>query len=130
MGGRLADKQPASANKVPTIRPSVSISRSCSYHPSTGGSNANLEPSDKIKSNEQNLHYDRQVKTATTELLNDVRVESTPQRGRHLLNILMETEQDMRKQRRERLHMDGSHRNDGSSITVGKPSHPFSQNLS
>ncbi|CRL23496.1 unnamed protein product [Penicillium camemberti] len=82
MGGRLADKQPASANKVPTIRPSV--------------------------------------KTATTELFNYVRVESTSQRGRHLLNILKETEQDMRKQRRERLHMDGSHRNDGSSITADR----------
>ncbi|KAJ5253233.1 hypothetical protein N7489_003643 [Penicillium chrysogenum] len=130
MGGRLADKQSASANKVPTIRPSVSISRSSSYHPSTDRSNANLEPNDKIKNNEQNLDYDRQVKTASTELFNDVRVESTSQRGRLLLNILMETEQNMRKQRRERLHMDESHRNDGSTITVGKPSPLFSQNLS
>lgn len=79
---------------------------------------------------EQHLDYDRQVKSASTELFNDVRVESTSQRGRLLLNILMETEQNMRKQRRERLHMDESHRNDGSTITVGKPSPLFSQNLS
>ncbi|KAJ6163808.1 hypothetical protein N7497_003787 [Penicillium chrysogenum] len=37
---------------------------------------------------EQHLDYDRQVKSASTELFNDVRVESTIQYGRYLLNIL------------------------------------------
>ena len=75
IGGWLADKQPASANKVPTTRPGVGISRFSSYHPSTDGVNVNLEPSNKIKNNEQNLNHDRQVKTALTELFNDVRVK-------------------------------------------------------
>jgi len=118
MRGRLSDSQPAaSANRVPTIRSTVTISRSSSYPPPTDD-NETLKSSHKTKNpDEQTLCYDRQVKAASTELFNDVRVESTSPSGRCLLNILMETEQGLRKQRRKRLHKD-----DGVAENVSRSS--------
>jgi hypothetical protein len=121
MSGRLAEKQPAaSASRVPTIRSIITLSRSSSYPPPTDDINENLEPSNVMEgSTMQNLDYDHQVKTASTELLNDVRVDSTSPSGRRLLKILMETEQDLRKQRRRRLNK-GQSRGTGGSILHGR----------
>ncbi|KAJ5283286.1 hypothetical protein N7505_001266 [Penicillium chrysogenum] len=121
MAGRLADRQPAaSTDRVPTIRSTITAPRSSSYPPPTDENNETLGPSNiSNKFNEQNLAYDREVKTASTELLNDVRVESTSTSGGRLLRILMETEQDMRKQRRKRLNKGEGYVNDGSTLHGG-----------
>ncbi|KAJ5908380.1 hypothetical protein N7495_001062 [Penicillium taxi] len=90
--------------------------------------NKALDLSSKTKdSNEKNLDYNRQIKTASTEIFNDGRVESNSQSGRRLLNILMETEQDMRKQRRKKRNQDKNRRSSftmGDLILLSDQSHP------
>ena len=108
--GRHAQREATvpSANRLPNSLSAVTPRRSSSC-PSSTDSNHRL--SDPIHTNEtsyaKDLNYDHQVQTASTELLNDSRVTSTSASGRCLLKILMETEQDLRNQRRERLSMDG-----------------------
>ena len=84
----------------------ASISRSASYPaPDPAASPKTTSPKGV---NEQNENYRQQLKTASIELLNDERVGPASKAGRSLQNVLMETEQRLREQRRKSLHNKGS----------------------
>ena len=95
----------SSTNKVPKLVSTVSVTRSASYP--TLASDASQKATKTKGLNGRNLDYRQQLKTASTELLNDDRVESGSKAGRSLQNVLMETERRLREQRRASLRMKG-----------------------
>lgn len=94
----------ASSSNIPRLCLTSTLSRSVSY-PQTDITNDNFELRKTVKSpNERALHYDLQVKQASTGLVNDSRMASNSQIRRRLLEILMETEQNLKKNRRKSLN--------------------------
>lgn len=92
----LRDIQPlTSSNNIPTLRSTPSLERSSSYENPTENS-----PSDV--SNQREPDY--QVKATLTGFLNDTRVKSSTNGSRRVQNALMETEQELRQQRRRSKH--------------------------
>jgi hypothetical protein len=82
------------------------VARSASYP----GPDQELSPktTPAKKGNGRDENYGKQLKTASIELLNDNRVGPGSKAGRSLQNVLMETEQRLREQRRKSLHQKGS----------------------
>ncbi|KAJ5264911.1 hypothetical protein N7505_007704 [Penicillium chrysogenum] len=92
----------ASTNIVPRLDSAASVARSASYPaPAHGGSQ---KINEMKAANGQNENYQQQLKAASTELLDDHRVDIGSKAGRSILNVLMKTEQRLRKQRRAALH--------------------------
>ncbi|OJJ78582.1 uncharacterized protein ASPGLDRAFT_93867, partial [Aspergillus glaucus CBS 516.65] len=84
-----------SSNNIPTLRSTPSLERSSSYE------NPVSNPPSEV-SNQREPEY--QVKATLTELLNDTRVKSSTNGSRRVQNALMETEQELRQQRRQSTH--------------------------
>lgn len=80
---------PSSTTDIPIANPTSSLERSSSYSTPT-------DTPDEAHERES----DHQVKATLTELLNDARVRSNPHGSRRVQNALMETERELRKQRR------------------------------
>ncbi|KAJ5677728.1 uncharacterized protein N7477_003361 [Penicillium maclennaniae] len=98
-------QEAASTNEVPTMGSAASISRSASYPGPDREASPNATSPKGV--NGQNEHYQQQLKTASIELLNDERVGPASKAGRSLQNVLMETEQRLREQRKNSLHHKG-----------------------
>ncbi|KAL2819083.1 hypothetical protein BDW59DRAFT_165236 [Aspergillus cavernicola] len=102
----------ASTNKVPTIQSlsprRSSLKRSVSYN--TAAPAPTTEDPDKpVSLSSENVNQagcDNMLKAALTGLLNCQEVKSES-RGRKVQNLLMETEKDLRRERRKSL---GAHR--------------------
>jgi hypothetical protein len=90
---------------VPKFVPTVSVIRSASYP--TFAADASQKATITTGLNGRNRAYRQQLKAASTELLNDDRVETRSKAGRSLQNVLMETESRLREQRRASLRMKG-----------------------
>lgn len=100
----LNAQKAASSSNIPRLCLTSTLPRSVSY-PQTDTTNDNFELRNTIESpNERPLHYDLQVKQASTGLVNDSRMASNFQSRRRLLEILMETEQNLKKNRRKSLN--------------------------
>ncbi|EYE93378.1 uncharacterized protein EURHEDRAFT_420625, partial [Aspergillus ruber CBS 135680] len=85
----------ASSNNIPTLRSTPSLERSSSYE----------NPSDNSPTEVSNQREpDYQVKATLTGFLNDARVKSSTDCSRRVQNALMETEQELRQQRRQSTH--------------------------
>ncbi|KAL2787912.1 hypothetical protein BJX66DRAFT_340767 [Aspergillus keveii] len=96
-------KPAASANKVPTIQSLKATKRSISYN-ATPEERA-VSPTDEKRTVDQ-AGCDQMLKASLTGLLNSGEVK-TDARGRKVQNLLMETQKDLRRQRRQSL---GEHR--------------------
>ncbi|KAJ5122545.1 uncharacterized protein N7443_002647 [Penicillium atrosanguineum] len=99
-------QEAASSNEVPTMGSAASVARSASYPAPDHEASPKTTTTKGV--NGQNEHYRQQLKTASIELLNDDRVGPGSKAGRSLQNVLMETEQRLREQRRSSLHNKGS----------------------
>ncbi|KAJ0417944.1 hypothetical protein BJY00DRAFT_315341 [Aspergillus carlsbadensis] len=97
-------KPTASANKVPTIQSLKATKRSVSSN-ATPEEHAVSRSDDKKKTIDQ-AGCDQMLKASLTGILNSGEVKSDA-RGRKVQNLLMETQKDLRRQRRESL---GEHR--------------------
>ncbi|KAL2822431.1 hypothetical protein BJX63DRAFT_376492 [Aspergillus granulosus] len=95
----LQRRPAASANKVPTIQSLRGIKRSVSY--SAVHEERTTSPTEeKIKIDQ--AEYDQMLKASLTGMLNWGGVKSDA-RGRKVQDLLMETQKDLRKQRRKSL---------------------------
>lgn len=110
----LRDIQPlTSSNNIPTLRSPPSLERSSSYE-----NPADNSPSEV--SNQREPEY--QVKATLTGFLNDTRVKSSTNGSRRVQNALMETEQELRQQRRQSTHSRRGSKDDsgqGNSFVSG-----------
>lgn len=98
----------ASANKLPTIHSNPVMKRSFSSTATVDPDRPTSASTDQAKErNKQALSYNLQMKTALTELLNDARAKGRGQGSRCLQNILMDTERQMRDNRRKSLNTRG-----------------------
>ena len=92
-GNRMASLRhiqfPSSTTQIPATTSTPSLERASSYSTPT-------DTPDEAHKRES----DHQVKATLTELLNDARVRSNPHGSRRVQNALMETERELRKQRR------------------------------
>ncbi|KAE8148747.1 hypothetical protein BDV25DRAFT_12394 [Aspergillus avenaceus] len=96
----------ASVNTLPRAHTTPHIKRSSSSRTPTTADPPDAEAAHKPHElNQETLQYNRQMKTAVTELLNDARVTRGSQGSRCLQNILMEAERDLKANRRESLNM-------------------------
>ncbi|PYI12542.1 hypothetical protein BO78DRAFT_392383 [Aspergillus sclerotiicarbonarius CBS 121057] len=87
----------ASTTKVPTLHTTQPIKRSISYHPSQDDEHIASSKASEARCS------DHMVKAALTELLNDDGVKANARGSRSVQNLLMDTENALRKQRRESL---------------------------
>ncbi|KAB8075127.1 hypothetical protein BDV29DRAFT_172513 [Aspergillus leporis] len=101
-----AKPQPAaSANRLPTIHSTPAIKRSVTSTTAVGHDEPGSISTHQVKGqNQEAINYSLQMKTALTELLNDGRVKGSTHGSRCLQNILMQTERDMRSERRKSLN--------------------------
>ncbi|BCR90138.1 uncharacterized protein ACHE_60024S [Aspergillus chevalieri] len=111
----LRDIQPlTSSNNIPTLRSTPSLERSSSYDSPVDNSPSEIN-------NQREPDY--QVKATLTELLNDARVKSSTNGSRRVQNALMETEQELRQQRRQSTHSRRGSKDDsrqGNLIVLGQ----------
>jgi hypothetical protein len=95
-----------SANKVPTIQSlrTNNTKRSVSYNVDAPNSDSTPEEKKQSPAGEKvdQTRCDNMLKASLTGLLNAGEVKSDA-RGRKVQNLLMETQRDLRKQRRESL---------------------------
>lgn len=80
---------PSSTTHIPTTTSTSSLERASSYSTPTDTPGEAHE-----------RESEHQVKATLTELLNDARVRSNPHGSRRVQNALMDTERELRKQRR------------------------------
>lgn len=81
----------ASSTEIPTINFTQTLERSSS-HP---------DPADDAPEQYDRRESDYQVKATLTDVLNDGRVKSSPHSSRRVQNVLMDTERELRKHRRQ-----------------------------
>ncbi|KAF7590994.1 hypothetical protein BBP40_002188 [Aspergillus hancockii] len=95
----------ASTNLLPTIHSTPTIRRSVTSTTGVGHDEPVSRLSHHAKEPSQEaINYSLQMKTALTELLNDGRVKGSTHGSRCLQNILMQTEREMRNERRKSLN--------------------------
>ncbi|KAJ5194063.1 hypothetical protein N7491_001399 [Penicillium cf. griseofulvum] len=95
-------KQAATSTELPAIHRTPSIPRSSTSY-STPGEKDPAVSSSGNATNDDISDYHHQVKATLTNILNDDRVKHNPSGSRCVQNILLDNEQDMRKQRRRSL---------------------------
>ncbi|EPS26420.1 hypothetical protein PDE_01356 [Penicillium oxalicum 114-2] len=123
MDHRPSTHKAASTNKVPKQLSTASITRSASFQ-EPSHSNSNPEsPTNPANHKDHGDEYSRQLRTASTELLNDQRVGLGSKAGRTLQNVLMDTEHRLKEQRRASLHKAGHHKGSVSGSSVASDGH-------
>ncbi|KAL3459793.1 hypothetical protein BJX64DRAFT_290960 [Aspergillus heterothallicus] len=94
----------ASTTKIPTIQSlqTAANKRSISYTATPEGREPSSPSSSKDKTKIDPAECDQRLKASLTEMLNSGEVKSDS-RGRKVQNLLMETQKDLRRQRRASL---------------------------
>ncbi|EAW13618.1 uncharacterized protein ACLA_043370 [Aspergillus clavatus NRRL 1] len=99
----------ASANQIPTLPSTTSDRRSASYNPpvdddeNTPGGDLSPKPLAGANIDMQIREYHNSIKATLTALLNDERVRQNPGGSKCVQTGLLETERDLRKEKRKSL---------------------------